>query len=685
MKVTPRLPIHGPYLQSPYVEMRYFRYGNYSLPVAVLFSLSEASSFPFDMITKSQLRDEISHYTSSGRELIELSMNRGVAAKNVLAAWNSQENAIFEAIQHMTRMNLAELAQHLEDKFQLQLVRCGSEGAERPDMDSLYWDQWSDGGVVLLYKEYGQDSIVALDCGHIYLKSTLYRIAREAMQKPRTQQEMTDIPIMCQGENCTNNLSNHVFDMGRKDAEMSNLAPAEQSAAHSLTAKEIKKKCQNCYAEKGKRLCTNETCLLCISCATIASMTMLGFHCPLCGYRYQSSSIDAIIQGRNQIIGAVVNEELPRCLKCKRKQSISEFSAVMGTNHGCWLCDSCIREINVRRPVSSQLWPCCGYEILKKERGEIVKWQGKHMGSRSSDEEERCILCEEIKKEKDYHYKKLKEHSCQICDQCFTSKVDSLGTCPICSESFTLSKKSIGKSQCDQCRLPKEPADYLLYIHLQHPCKLCNICVLSSMNACLSCSISYSERDIEVIVSKAGDIIEGKRCYCGNLITKGHFSCINACFCSLCHLANMLLTNTRKCRNCAIECTGDVAPRIPCSRCYRDMQTRNPAKLTVSGICAKGHILCQHCVKVAGDQLSCPVCNTPVQGRAATELSHAQGKLFLACFCEEGAGELVPLRCEHLIHPKCKGMMVYCRICGEDALDHYKEKPKEETLWKYAK
>lgn len=47
MKVTPRLPLHGMYTDSPdFVELRYFRLQSDSQVAAVLYALLEEANFP---------------------------------------------------------------------------------------------------------------------------------------------------------------------------------------------------------------------------------------------------------------------------------------------------------------------------------------------------------------------------------------------------------------------------------------------------------------------------------------------------------------------------------------------------------------------------------------------------------------------------------------------------------------
>ena len=56
MKVTPRLPVHGAYSSSPFVEMRYLRFDYISLPAALLFALFECSCHPHHSALQSLLK-----------------------------------------------------------------------------------------------------------------------------------------------------------------------------------------------------------------------------------------------------------------------------------------------------------------------------------------------------------------------------------------------------------------------------------------------------------------------------------------------------------------------------------------------------------------------------------------------------------------------------------------------------
>ena len=109
----------------------------------------------------------------------------------------------------------------------------------------------------------------------------------------------------------------------------------------------------------------------------------------------------------------------------------------------------------------------------------------------------------------------------------------------------------------------------------------------------------------------------------------------------------MLLNCTRVCPGCASECIGRLPASMQCNRCLRTIFTTGTTKLSVSGVCTKDHILCQHCVEVNTDQLNCPVC---LWFKADLLLREAQRKLFLACYCEEaGTMDLVELKCGHTL------------------------------------
>lgn len=288
-------------------------------------------------------------------------------------------------------------------------------------------------------------------------------------------------------------------------------------------------------------------------------------------------------------------------------------------------------------------------------------------------------LCLVPKSETDYIQRCYRKGTFCYCDGCFVAKVKPLSECGFCAGN-RFSGRWRDDARCLWCRLDKHATDFQLFTYLQHSCKFNTSAIPSNMRASLVCIKSVSEKDLEATVAASG--LQGKRCPCGNLILEEEFSCPQKCFCSVCHLTNLLLNCTEKCPVCTSKCMQSLPKSLKCSRCLRriselGLQRSTITKLTVSGVCFKGHILCQHCVQVNESSLSCPVCQAVVQGKPASELREAQRKLFIACYCEEvGNMELVDLECGHVMHRGCKESLESCRICGRE-INYYWRKSKE--------
>lgn len=611
-------------------------------------------------------------------------MSKG--AKHIVSIWNSEETAVSDALDIFAdKLDPEDFA----DKWGVQAVKYGEEETEKLDMCAVHWDKCSDESAVLLYREYALDSFITPACGHIHLKSVLYQAARKAMQRPRTKQEITDIPILCAGEKCTANLNQFVFDAGVKDAKLEEIDQIEcldgQFCGDSLILQardESEGLCQRCHNASGDQMCTG-SCILCISCAAIASTTMRGLTC-LCNSRYKYEKLAEISHKRGEIIGITAICDAPRCFKCLIQQNMRNYQLIVKTDHGCWLCDSCFSVSNLE--LTGQ-WPCCGAVISERD---LMKPQ---VGDQADYDEEStgkcCVLCGKKCMEGDYHYRNFKQHTCQICDNCFTSKIFALEVCPLCSNPASLCGFSDAKLSCKACNTPRKPADFLLFIYFQHSCILCNLCILSNMKACITCFQPFSDKDLEVIYTMGRpDLIEGQRCACGGLMSGGLFSCANECVCSACLLSHMLLTNTRLCPTCNYECAGELPASVHCSRCYRELSTAISAQLNVSGVCVKGHLLCHHCIQITADILTCPLCHTTVQSsKPASELRLEQSKLFLACYCEsQESSRMIGASCGHMLHWKCKETLYFCRICGTNILKFLSETAaKAETIWKFVK
>lgn len=702
MKVTPRLPIHGLYTDSDYVEMRYFRFGGFSLPVALLFSLAENSLFPHLSSLKDNIQAKTSQCGQQGKKLLSMSTDKSTPANCILAAWNSDNSAIPEAMHAFGFHSMAAdaMARTVKDAFQLQLVKYGSEGMGRADMDAIFWDESNAGAIVLLYREYGLESFAVLDCGHIYYKAAMYRKARAAMQRPRIEAEMSGVKVICGVEQCRANICNSAFSIGKLEAAITShtgtsLATIANSGSFQRNNYELGQ-CTRCAAIHQRNWICRYDCHVCLHCAAAMSLTKHGLCCFQCGHRYRAEVLEDLIEIRRKQIGGVKEIAVTtRCRQCKSSKPITDFTVLKLSKHKCWLCDICLLTMKVDY-YAAKACLYCEDELSSEDQQAIFKWQQENQyrdaldGSRTSGAITRvctglcCALCSEIKSDVYYTMKTSYQHSCNICDACFKAKVKPLGKCLLCLQPILLELWGIRETACClACSLLKPPVEFQISFFLTHPCLLCNRCVLSSIRACKRCCLPFSDKDTCAISANAqSDPISEKRCPCRNLISAGRFSCPTKCFCSPCHLAHILLSKTRSCWVCSGVCSGDIPHKIQCSNCLREIFSTGAGSLFVSGICAKGHICCQYCLKVDGDHFSCPLCKSSILGKPTAELMNTQKKLRLACYCEEfGSKEMVNLPCEHVAHVLCSNLLYNCRICGYNL----RARHKEVTIWEYAK
>lgn len=90
MNVIPQFPVHDPYIQSPYSEMRFLRFGDFFLSTALLFSLAEACSFPHFSAIKDKAETEVNsmYWGDRGKkELMILSLNKETNTNQIIIAW----------------------------------------------------------------------------------------------------------------------------------------------------------------------------------------------------------------------------------------------------------------------------------------------------------------------------------------------------------------------------------------------------------------------------------------------------------------------------------------------------------------------------------------------------------------------------------------------------------------------
>jgi len=118
-------------------------------------------------------------------------------------------------------------------------------------------------------------------------------------------------------------------------------------------------------------------------------------------------------------------------------------------------------------------------------------------------------------------------------------------------------------------------------------------------------------------------IDENEYCPCGNHLSKGQFPAKETVIAqyatsNVCYLptqANVPSVTLTK---------GRLSTHIECNSCVRSILTNGEGKMTIAGFCGNGHILCQHCVIIAEDRLTCPICFLEVQGQGIAEIREAQ-------------------------------------------------------------
>ena len=663
MQITPRLPVHGRYLSSPYLELRYIRCSCFSYPAFLLFRLSELTLLPSFPSLKPTLTTAIDSFSPCIKQVILTSMQ---ASTDITSVWNTEIQWDYTVAQSLgLHMDIYTWNETWGRQIGVQIVRFGYESLEKPGMKAIYYDELEDKTVVLLYREYSWDSFVEVpECGHVVLKAEMYRRAREEMKYPRKREEMNTVSVKCPHRNCQTEVSRLIYDLGTQEAQGYPVTRLSHRKSYGLST------CQKCGRHQAEDLCT-ELCLLCIKCAAVASCTEYGLSCVICHSRYLQSHIPRILTIRQEISGMSPLNAPIQCRNCRLSHPLSLFSLILATKHGCWLCDTCYP------PSQISHWPCCFSETRPSTTP----------ASRSETRENKliCVLCAAENKESCFQYSIRKQHQCRVCDQCFLQKIDRLGHCPLCGMEINWGDaKQRAYKKCDNCQKARHFSDYSLFLYLKNSCLACNQCILSNLKACLVCFRPYSASEFNLILAKSHEMtIQDKRCYCGNVIfPTSPFKCPNSCYCSLCNLTNILLFLSNHCLHCQEPCTGPVPEVIPCSNCARNMQIQG---VYVSGVCSSGHLLCKYCVLVHGDQGNCPICLSIVTIRDVMEAKQAQNGLFLGCYCEnEGGSDLGTAGCSHVMHLNCMKLLRKCRVCGEKvSFSHYL--PKETTIWRYLK
>jgi len=338
--------------------------------------------------------------------------------------------------------------------------------------------------------------------------------------------------------------------------------------------------------------------------------------------------------------------------------------------------------------------PTCGLRVKNKLLEDILAGKWTIIGLKGS--QTALIHCRKCKVYKDLlGFTVLKElkHDCWICDVCLLAMEieEKPRKCEYCGDKFPKKQlKAIKNWQNDQ--LAQTAPDAIKAAEMGIPAEISRLCVQcqiykaeSEFQCWQKCPSHYQKCDKCYFEAIPPIIDEDKCCLCGNIISKGHFSCKGNCYCSVCHFKRMLFAHSSQCPKCNSPCKGRLFTHIDCNSCMRSILTNREGKMTIAGFCANGHILCQHCVMIiAEDRLTCPVCFLEVQGQGIAEIRKAQQTLSLACFCDnKAAKKQEQLPCGHFVHTPCKPGLYVCRICGALIPDS-SARPTMRTVYDFA-
>lgn len=433
----------------------------------------------------------------------------------------------------------------------------------------------------------------------------------------------------------------------------------------------------------GKYVLSRHECFVCDSCIEHASLHGNGF-CPMC--KTTNAFVDDGNKDRRQSL-------LIRCKVCSEQKGKSLFALASQLSHWfkCRVCDSCItsrlrNELIICPQCTSPYSSERDIRLLhEKKRTLMAEREQRPM---TAQIKEMCILCHKKQESAQFSVYYQLEHPCRICDLCYfryneTWQHDK--KCPNCNDTFdmlielkyaqALSQLKITDSLlCEKCWQTKSHLEMEKYRQLQHPCKVCDSCLLQSSTLCPKCGENYTDSDLLQLGRNAA-----KRCGCGSII-KEHSTpyCQNNCLCSICLAKHFFLTDLNHCPVCNHKIKAiRISPN--CSNCRRPLKSllTNILK-TVNGICTNLHLLCCFCVNVTSTAPYCEICEAPVQCKSRIDIEHVQRNNQLACFCGENYQhcDLYNLTCSHRAHINCLNSMYFCRICKS----HIKPRPNSLTL-----
>ena len=506
MQVTPRLPLHSPFLPpplSPYLEMRYFRLSFDSALAAILFALLEELSLPQCLELRNLLLDTVSY--SDARQykpVIDFCLNWKISEKWVLAAWNSDGyffslvKTAFQSILHPRDDTVDAWIAAIQVLFPVEVMwfPCENKGLKGTIPICI---QYNSDTAAVFYTTRGLSSFITMpNCGHVHVKTDIYARMREAMQIPRRLDEMGG--VYC-SDTCKNDVSRYVFQQAQNAALLFSHADTTQiiTFLHSnpIDFLQFEREmssfpgdiCRFCGNFASSSLCENE-CRVCASCQGIGHHTRLQMRCLACGgqvYRKYTAEVYAAASGITEIEGLMCEgcrkrkscEEfegvageimcqncrlgeseakrsqtlsVSTCSICKASKETREFSISNQLNHNdsCQICDSCYNTSILTTKISDSCQVCQTQytehdrTLLNDKRRRLLE---KNQQSESKQQEGQCVVCKAPKPSCNWTVMKMTGHMCPVCDLCFfaTYSEHRLFLCPQCQQRFTQLKDAL--------------------------------------------------------------------------------------------------------------------------------------------------------------------------------------------------------------------------------------------------
>lgn len=208
-------------------------------------------------------------------------------------------------------------------------------------------------------------------------------------------------------------------------------------------------------------------------------------------------------------------------------------------------------------------------------------------------------------------------------------------------------------------------------------CLFCPACVESVTESCPNCSKPLMEGSVKAVTSeKVWKVAEMGLCRCGKRIKSNGVYCEKHCVCGGCLLRHYLQFRVLQCPTCSGDTFGLIPLDVLCSMCCKVLSPMEASVLKhPSAICTCGAILCCFCLQIKDDGFICPICNAPLELLdPVLEVESLRTHFRYGCYCGEVEVATVRMPCSHMMHEKCLGYIITCRLCGKKV--YSRPKPK---------